>query len=145
MISSRDITLHSSLYGFFWVRINWTAYITLKDNNLTRRSNHHHHLWQNSLFWAIDFLRRFCHVVSSFHFFGLHESTFFTTLHPMRSLYSYVRPTVTGWASCGFPFRCFLRLAGLRWRYSNTPPRVVCWSTITLNPETHFYILTLLL
>jgi hypothetical protein len=23
----------------------------------------------------------------------------------------------------GFPFRCLLRLAGLRWRYSNPPPR----------------------
>jgi hypothetical protein len=30
---------------------------------------------------------------------------------------------------CDFPFRRLLRLAGLRWRYSNPPPRRVLWRT----------------
>jgi hypothetical protein len=32
----------------------------------------------------------------------------------------------------GFPFHRFLRLAGLRWRYSNPPPRGVNWLTSDL-------------
>jgi hypothetical protein len=37
----------------------------------------------------------------------------------------------------GFPFRRLLRLAGLRWRFSNPPPRGVCklsQSSIEYNP-----------
>jgi hypothetical protein len=49
----------------------------------------HHHRWQNSLFWAIAFLWRFCQICafptmlswigpSGFHFFGFHNSIIFT-------------------------------------------------------------------
>jgi hypothetical protein len=47
--------------------------------------------------------------------------------HPTwRARSLYLCPPGTGWPSytpgTGFPFRRFLRLAGLRWRYSNPPP-----------------------
>jgi hypothetical protein len=44
-----------------------------------------------------------------------------------RVRFPYVYPPGTGWPiytpGTGFPFRRLLRLAGLRWTYSNPPPR----------------------
>jgi hypothetical protein len=44
-----------------------------------------------------------------------------------RARSPYLYPPGIGWPSYtqrnGFPFRRLLRLAGLRWRYSNQPPR----------------------
>jgi hypothetical protein len=42
--------------------------------------------------------------------------------------------------SCtGFPFRRFLRFAGLQWNYSNLPPRGRLW--LSLSPRPSLYIL----
>jgi hypothetical protein len=65
-----------------------------------------------------------------------------------RSLYLY--PPGTGWPSytpgIGFPFCRLLRLAGLRWRYSNPPPHgsivsEICISGVELR-QYHFQTLT---
>jgi hypothetical protein len=41
---------------------------------------HHHNRWQNSAFWAITFLRKFCHIWSPFHFLEFRNSSSFTEL-----------------------------------------------------------------
>jgi hypothetical protein len=48
----------------------------------------------------------------------------FETPPTWRARSPYLYPPGTGWPSysTGFPFRRLLRLAGLRWRYSNLPP-----------------------
>jgi hypothetical protein len=40
---------------------------------------HHqrHHNWQNSSFWAIAFLRRFCQIAAGFHSFGFRDNNFY--------------------------------------------------------------------
>jgi hypothetical protein len=50
--------------------------------------NKYHRYWQNSRFWAIAFLIRFCQIASGFHFFGFRKIIFFYT---PRS--SSLRPT----------------------------------------------------
>jgi hypothetical protein len=97
--------------------------------------HHHHHHRQNSPFRAIAFLRRFCQSASGFHFFGFRNNDSFAVqgrrpcvqppkpggsgprIYIPQEQGSSVIPTGTG-----FPFRRLLRLAGLRWRYSNPPP-----------------------
>jgi hypothetical protein len=90
--------------------------------------------WQISPFGATASLRRFCQIRSSdFHFFR-----FWNNLQSkVISLASNRQPGGPGSCSymhqgqdgpvippgTGFPLRRFLRLAGLRWRYSNPPPR----------------------
>jgi hypothetical protein len=54
----------------------------------------------------------------------------FDTPQTLRARSSYLYPPGTGWPSytpgTEFPFRWLLRLAGLRWEYSNPPPRGFC-------------------
>jgi hypothetical protein len=94
----------------------------------------YHLRWQNGPFWATAFIRRFCQIASGFYFFGFHDSDFF-----VEQVQPCVEPPTwrTGSSSCvsqwqggpvippgiGFPFLHLLRLTGLRWRYSNPPPR----------------------
>jgi hypothetical protein len=91
-------------------------------------------LAKQPLFWAVAFLRRFCHIASGFQLFGFRNSNFFYTA---RS--SALRPTpqpggpglciyVPQWQGgpvippgTRFPFRRLLRHAGIGWRYSNPP------------------------
>jgi hypothetical protein len=91
-------------------------------------------------FWATAFLIRFCQIASGFHFFGFRNSNFFLQ-SSVVSLVSIPQPEGPGpciyvpqWQGgpvippgTGFPFRRLLRLAGLRWRYSNPPPRGRFW------------------
>jgi hypothetical protein len=83
---------------------------------------------QDSSFWAVAFLRRFCQITSGFHFFGSRNNNSFTGQgrRTWRTMSLYLCPPVTGWSSytpgTGFRFPRLLRLAGLRWRYSNPPP-----------------------
>jgi hypothetical protein len=67
-----------------------------------------HHYWQNSPFWAIAFLRRFCQIglFLAIHFFGF-RNNFFTEqgrqpcAQPpnMKIMFPYLCPPVTGWPS----------------------------------------------
>jgi hypothetical protein len=80
-------------------------------------------------FWVVAFLRRFCQIASGFHFFGFHDSNFFffyrarsSALLPTPNLEDQVPVFMfpsDRMAQFGFPFHRPLRLAGLRWRYSN--------------------------
>jgi hypothetical protein len=93
--------------------------------------NHHHR--QNSAFWAIAFLKRFCQIWSGFHFFEFHNNIFFQskvvsfasnppTWRTRSLIYVFQRqagPVIP--PGTRFSFRCLLRLAGLWWRYSNQP------------------------
>jgi hypothetical protein len=103
----------------------------------------HHHI-KSSPFWAIAFLRKFCWIClfrrELNHFVGFRNNIFFyrarsSALRPTPKLEDQVSvfmsssdstaqlyPPGTGFTSCHF-----LRLAGLRWRYSNTPP---LWSIL---------------
>jgi hypothetical protein len=85
-------------------------------------------------FWGTAFLRRWCQIWTVFHFFAPRNNNFFTEqgrqpcLRPptWRTKSLCLCPPVTGWPSytpshC-VPFPSPLRLAGLRWRYSNPPP-----------------------
>jgi hypothetical protein len=113
--------------------INWP--IVPKDcvREWAKYHQHHHHHWQNSSFWIIAFLRRFCQIASGFQFFGFSKSHFFFT---EQGLQPCVQPTT--WSICIYilrwqggplilpvtklPFRHFLRLAGLQEMQSNRPP-----------------------
>jgi hypothetical protein len=106
--------------------------------------HHHHQQWQNSPVLNIAFLRRFSQIASGFHLFGFRNNSSFieqgrqtcvqTPTWRARSL--YLSPTRTGCPGytpgTGFSFRCPLRLAGLRWRYSNLPPHVVSRQSVCL-------------
>jgi hypothetical protein len=98
-------------------------------------SHYHHHHWQNSPFWAIAFIRKFCQ--SSLELdCSVFTSLDFATIIFLQSLESNPQPGGPG--SCiyvpqwqggpvicpgtGFPFRRLLRFVGLRWGYSNPPP-----------------------
>jgi hypothetical protein len=95
--------------------------------------HHHHHHWQNSPFWAIAFLRRFCHIChpifTSFDFatiifYTVSSSAFASNSQSwgLKSLY------VLQWQggpvmppASGFPSHRLLRVAVMWWRYSNLP------------------------
>jgi hypothetical protein len=49
--------------------------------------------------------------------------------HSCLEVPKYLRPYLTLPFEAGFPFSRFLRLRGLRWKYSNAPPHVVCSSS----------------
>jgi hypothetical protein len=68
----------------------------------------HYHHWQNSPFWALALLRRFCQIESGCHFFGFCNNNFYFTeqghqpcIQPpvwwTRSL--YLCPSVSEWPS----------------------------------------------
>jgi hypothetical protein len=103
------------------------------------RSYHHR---QNSRFWAIAFLRRFCQICrpSSFHFldfaiFFLQSKAVSLAFNPQPGgpgLCIYVPQSQGGQIispGSGFSFR-LLRLAGLRWNYSDLPisSSLIWWS-----------------
>jgi hypothetical protein len=80
-------------------------------------------------FWATAFLRRFCQIWldsehPSFHFFGFRQHCKDASLasKPHVSVLSDMVAQLYPPPGTGFPFRCLLRFAGLRWRYSNQPP-----------------------
>jgi hypothetical protein len=89
---------------------------------------------QSSRFWASALLKRFCQILSGFHFFG-YRSIFFLW-SKVVSFTSNPQPGGPGLCICvpqwhgspimhpitGFPFLRLLRLAGLRCMYSNSPP-----------------------
>jgi hypothetical protein len=96
-----------------------------------------HHHWQDSPFWstALEDSTRFHLVFTSLDFvtiFFTEQDTQPCVQPPnLRTRFLYLFPPVTGWPSyippsTGFPFCRILRLAGLRWRYSNPPPH---WDT----------------
>jgi hypothetical protein len=101
--------------------------------------HHHHHHWQNSPFWVITFISRFCQICLELDhpgFTSLHFATIFFLQSKVVSLASNPQPEwprlfirIPQWQGSpiippgtGFPFRCLIRLTGLRWRYSNPPP-----------------------
>jgi hypothetical protein len=52
--------------------------IILLEYQICVSTHHHHHHWQNSPFWAISFLRRFCQIASGFDLFEFRNNNFFT-------------------------------------------------------------------
>jgi hypothetical protein len=118
--------------------------ITLHSVRNHRHHYHHHHHWQNGPFWALAFLRRFCQIHPVFTSFD-----FATILLQSKFVSLVSNPQPGGPGPCiyvpqwqcvpvilpgtGFTFPCLLGLAGLRWRYSNLPPRGMCQKSVFLN------------
>jgi hypothetical protein len=112
-----------------WKKIH----VTLLHNSLRtwyRCTLLYHHRRRNCPFWATDFLRRFCyfcscHLSLDFETIFFLQNKLFRLASNRKPLYLY--PSGTGWPvippGIGFPFCRLLRLAGLRRRYSNQPPR----------------------
>jgi hypothetical protein len=67
---NRYINIHGDdgrQFVYLWFKLTAKCWVKL--------CNHHH--WQNSPFWAITFLRKFCRIVSDFLFFGFPNNYFF--------------------------------------------------------------------
>jgi hypothetical protein len=103
-------------------------------SKILREEQHHHH-WHNSPFWSHSFPYKILPDLIRFSLLWISQLQFYFTgqgrqpcVQPpnWRTRSPYVYPPVTGWPSyipgTGLPFRRLLRLAGLRWRYSNPPP-----------------------
>jgi hypothetical protein len=107
----------------------------LQVTNTLDGNNNNNNNWQNSSFWAIAFLRIFC--INCLFRRDL-DHLVFTSLDFARVIF-YAQPwiwrTMSLWdgsaVTCispgtGFPFHLLLRLARIRWRYSNLPPHRTC-------------------
>jgi hypothetical protein len=94
-----------------------------------------HHRGENRPLWAVAFLRRFYQIcLSGFDFFGFRKSMFSFAEHLPLNLEDQVTVFMSGGWQGGpvitpvtaSPF-LHLRLAGIRWRYSDPPPHIVIW------------------
>jgi hypothetical protein len=65
-----------SYSGFLWLDVWLSA--SQKESRYIKLIHHHHHQWQNTPFWATDFLRYFCKSTPGFHFFKFRNNIFFT-------------------------------------------------------------------
>jgi hypothetical protein len=133
-----ESNLSSPAQSFYWLKCPAQSFSMWDKMRKMKKIDclYHHHHWRNSSFLTIAFLRRYCRIRYGFHFFRFRNSNFSIEqcrqpcVQPptwrIRSL--YLCPPVSGWPSytpgTGFPFRRFLRLARLRWRYSNSPPHL---------------------
>jgi hypothetical protein len=102
----------------------WSVNPITNPNPVYGHSKNHHQC-QSSPFWEIAFLRRFCHITSSFHFFVFRKNSLFTQRRTpnLEDQVSVVMSLSDSYSPRNrVPLCRLLRLAGLRWRYSSAPP-----------------------
>jgi hypothetical protein len=63
-------------WTLIWEIVSSSRYFSMRTGRQIMMKFDVHHRWQDSLFWALAFLRKFCQIASGFHFFGFHDKFF---------------------------------------------------------------------